>query len=79
MFDVWGSEAWFFYIGRVASSLKVVILLTKLHVFVNEKRCWICSQWEKKKNPQEQEHWQSILSLKGEALQKELSFNDLKS
>ena len=80
MFDVWGSEAWFFDIGRVASSLKVVILLTKLHVFVNEERCWICSQWEKKEeNPQEQEHWQSILSLKGQALQKELCFNYLKS
>lgn len=34
---------------------------------------------KKKKNSQEQEHWQSILSLKGQALQQELSFNDLKS
>ena len=34
---------------------------------------------KKQTNPQEQEHWQSILSLKGQALQKELSFNYLKS
>lgn len=33
---------------------------------------------EKKKNSQEQEYCQSILSLKDQALQRELSFNDLK-